>query len=107
MLIFLLVRGVLHTGDHVVYLWESKLPKDDRKLNIVRTPIVELKDGVDYRGRFNSILAGPAANNPSSKAVRVIVNFRKTEMPVYFPSRSEESRQSLFKYVYTYTYSYI
>lgn len=90
---------MLHTGDHVVYLWEAKLPRDDRKMNVVKTPIIDLKEGVDYCEKFNSMLGGPVANNPNSKAVRVVINFGNPDKPVYFPSTGEDSRQSLFKYV--------
>lgn len=93
---------MLHTGDHVVYLWEVTLPKEEvKKLNIVKTPIIELKETVDWLEKINSILAGPAANNPSSKAVRIVVNFGNPDKAIHFPSTCEKSRQSLFKYAQT------
>ena len=88
---------MLHTGDHVVYLWKAKLPKEDRKVNIVQTPIIEMKEGIEFREKFNSILSGPAANNPSSELVRVVINFGNLDKQIHFPSTSEKSRQSLFK----------
>lgn len=99
-------RGLLHTGDHIVYLWKSKLPKEERKVNIVQTPIIELKEGIDFREKFNSILSGPAANNPSPESVRVVVNFGNSDKQVHFPSTSEKSRQSLFKYKNQYIHFY-
>ena len=94
-------RGLLHTGDHVVYLWKSKLPRDDRKVNVVKTPMIEMKEGSDFNEKFNSILSGPAANNSSSAAARVVINFGNPDKPVHFPSTVEKSRQSLFKYIKT------
>ena len=89
-------RGVLQTGDQLVYLWKAKLPRHDRKLSVVKTPIIEMKQ-TDYQEKLNSMLAGPVANNPSPDAARVVVNFENKGKPVYFPSTGEKSRQSLFK----------
>ena len=82
----------------MLYLWKSKLPKDDRKVNVVQTPIIDLKEGIDFREKFNSILSGPAANNPSPEAARMVINFGNPDKPVHFPSTTEKSRQTLFKY---------
>ena len=89
-------RGILRTGDQLVHLWKDKLPRLDRKLSIAKTPITEMKHA-DYQEKLNSMLAGPAANNPSPDAVRLIVNFENASKPVYYPSTREKSRQSLFK----------
>ena len=84
-----------------MYLWEAKLPKEEVKrvkLNVSKMTVVEMKETYGCLENFNSMLAGPVANNPSSKAVRMVVNFGSPERTILFPSTSEKSRQSLFKY---------
>lgn len=68
-------------------------------MNIIQTPIIELKEGIDFCEKFNAILSGPAANNPSPEAVRVVINFGNSDKQIHFPSTSEKSRQSLFRYI--------
>lgn len=57
-------------------------------------PIVEKE-----KEAFSSILSGPAADNPHPSAVRAVLNFGSHDKSVYYPSVSEQSRRSLFRFV--------
>ena len=89
---------MLRSGVHTLYLWEvkkgtSELKKRRRSSTTVfTTPMIEKEEEA-----LSTILSGPAADNPSASAVRVIINFGKQDKPVYYPSVSHESRNILFK----------
>lgn len=91
-------RSMLRSGDHTLHLWEVKRETPDSKKRrrassvVFSTPMFEKEEET-----FSTILSGPAADNPSVSAVRVIINFGKQDKPVYYPSVANDSRNILFK----------
>ncbi len=92
------LRSRIRTGDHLIHMWEvkgeSRRHTRKRSSSVFPVPIVEKEEEA-----FSSILSGPAAGNPHPNAVRVILNFGSPDKSVYYPSVSEQSRQSLFRYI--------
>ena len=77
-------------------MWEKgeSSPKKTIRKKSSLVPIVEKEEEA-----FSSILSGPAVDNPHPNAVRVVLNFGSRDKSVYYPSVSEQSRRSFFRYI--------
>ena len=70
----------------------------NRRQSFIFVPIVEKEEEA-----FSSILPGPAADNPSPNAVRVVINFGAQELPIFYPSITKRSWKRLFEWVFIFT----
>lgn len=43
--------------------------------------------------------AAPASNNPDPQAVKIVIQFNSGNVPIFFPSSSDEGRAALYLWV--------